>query len=72
MKQGYIKMRNTGRYDLVWFHEYYNDNKPHLGINNFQMIFNMGDLDKVLEHLDKHFELTTLTDKNNKFIKVCE
>jgi len=72
MKNKYIKMRNTGRYDLVWFHEYYNDNKPHLDINNFQMIFNMGDLDKVLEHLDKHFELTTLIDKNNKFIKVCE
>jgi hypothetical protein len=36
------------------------------------MVFNMGNLDSVLEHLDKQFELTTLTDNNGKFIKICK
>lgn len=71
MKAKYIQMRNSQRYDLNWFHDYYNNNKPNIDINNFQMIFNMGNLDKILEHLDKHFELTILTDSNNKFIKIC-
>ena len=72
MKNSYIKMRNSGQYNLNWFLDYYNDNKPSIDINNFSMIFNMGNLDSVLEHLDKEFELTTLTDNNNKFIKVCK
>ena len=72
MKTEYIKMRNSGQYRLEWFIDYYNSLKPNIDINNFSMIFNMGDLDKVLEHLDKQFELTTLTDNNGKFIKICE
>ena len=70
MKAEYIKMRNSGQYNLNWFLDYYNSLKPPIDINNFSMIFNMGNLDSVLEHLDKEFELTTLTDNNNKFIKV--
>ncbi len=65
-------MRNSGQYRLEWFHEYYNSLKPNIDINNFSMVFNMGNLDIVLEHLDKQFELTTLTDNNGKFIKICE
>ena len=72
MKTEYIKMRNSGQYDLNWFLNYYNSLKPSIDINNFAMIFNMGNLDSVLEHLDKQFELTTLTDNNGKFIKVCK
>ena len=72
MKNSYIKMRNSGQYDLNWFYNYYNDNKPSIDINNFSMIFNMGNLDKILEHLDKVFELTTINDKNGKFIKICK
>ena len=65
-------MRNSGQYRLEWFLDYYNSLKPNLDINNFAMVFNMGNLDIVLEHLDKQFELTTLTDNNGKFIKVCK
>jgi hypothetical protein len=72
MKTEYIKMRNSGQYRLEWFHEYYNSLKPNIDINNFAMVFNMGNLDIVLEHLDKQFELTTLTDNNGKFIKICK
>ncbi len=72
MKTEYIKMRNSGQYRLEWFLDYYNSLKPSIDINNFAMIFNMGNLDIVLEHLDKKFELTTLTDNNGKFIKICK
>lgn len=72
MKTEYIKMRNSGQYRLEWFHEYYNSLKPNIDINNFAMVFNIGNLDIVLEHLDKQFQLTTLTDNNGKFIKVCK
>jgi hypothetical protein len=72
MKTEYIKMRNSGQYNLNWFLDYYNSLKPSIDINNFAMIFNMGNLDSVLEHLDKQFELTTLTDNNGKFIKICK
>jgi hypothetical protein len=70
MKTEYIKMRNSGQYRLEWFHEYYNSLKPNIDINNFSMVFNMGNLDIVLEHLDKQFQLTTLIDNNGKFIKI--
>ena len=72
MKTEYIKMRNSGQYNLNWFLDYYNSLKPSIDINNFSMIFNMGNLYSVLEHLDKQFELTTLTDNNGKFIKICK
>jgi len=72
MKTEYVKMRNSGQYRLEWFHEYYNSLKPNIDINNFAMVFNMGNIDSVLEHLDKQFQLTTLTDNNGKFIKVCK
>ena len=69
MKDEYIKMRNSGRYDINWFYKYYD--KP-IDIHNFTAVFQMGDLNLILEHLDKEFGLTILLDKQNKFIKVCE
>lgn len=69
MKDEYIKMRNSGNYNINWFHKYYD--KP-IDIHNFTAVFKMGDLNLILEHLDKQFNLTTLTDSNGKFIKVCE
>lgn len=69
MKEEYIKMRNSGRYDINWFYKYYD--KP-IDIHNFTAVFKMGDLNLILEHLDKEFGLTILLDKQNKFIKVCE
>ena len=70
MKAKYIEMRNSGQYRLEWFHEYYNSLKPNIDINNFAMVFNMGNLDSVLEHLDKQFELVGLYDKKNNLIKI--
>lgn len=66
----YKKMRQSGQYDLVWFLNYYNSKKPPIDINNFQMIFNMGNLSEILEYLDKKFELVKLEDKNGNLIKI--
>jgi hypothetical protein len=70
MKDSYIKMRNSGNYNLDWFHKYYTDKKGAMEINMFQMIFNHGNLYQILEHLDKEFNLTKVEDKNGKLIKV--
>jgi len=69
MKEEYIKMRNLGRYDINWFYKYFDKS---IDIHNFTAVFQMGDLNLILEHLDKEFGLTILLDKENKFIKVCE
>jgi hypothetical protein len=71
MKQEYIKMRNTKQYNLNWFYRYYlESSKDNIDINTFAMILNQVSLDNILEHIDKQFELTTLTDNNGKFIKI--
>lgn len=73
MKEKYIKMRNTGKYDLQWFYDYYIQNSGDaIDINTFGMIFNSVNLDNILEHIDKKFRLTRVYDNNNNFIKVYE
>lgn len=70
MKASYVRMRNSGNYNLDWFHKYYTDKKGAMDINTFQMIFNYGNLDMIVEHLDREFNLTKLEDNNGKLIKV--
>jgi hypothetical protein len=70
MKASYVKMRNSGKYDINWFHRYYTDKKGAMDINTFHMIFNHGNLDQILEHLDKEFGLIKVEDNNGKLIKV--
>jgi hypothetical protein len=70
MKASYVRMRNSGNYNLDWFHRYYTDKKGAMDINMFQMIFNQGNLDQILEHLDKEFNLIKVEDNNGKLIKV--
>lgn len=67
----YIKMRNSGKYRIEWFFDYYNKNNgKQIGIQEFNAVFNMADLGQVLADLDKKFELTSLLDKKGKFIKI--
>ena len=70
MKASYVRMRNSGNYNLDWFHKYYTEKKGAMDINTFQMIFNHGNLDMIVEHLDKEFNLTKIEDNNGKLIKV--
>ena len=73
MKEKYIKMRNSGKYDLQWFYDYYIQNSGDItDINAFGMIFNSVNLDNILEHIDRKFGLTRVYDKNNNFIKVYD
>jgi hypothetical protein len=73
MKEKYIKMRNSGRYDLQWFYDYYIQNSgDRIDINKFGMVFNSVNLDSILEHIDRKLELVRIYDKNNNFIKVYE
>lgn len=73
MKEKYIKMRNTGKYDIQWFYDYYIQNsKDSIDIQNFAMTFNLINLDNVLTHIDKKFGLTRIYDKDNNFIMVYE
>jgi len=66
-------MRNSGKYDLQWFYDHYRQNSTdNTDINTFGMVFNSVNLENILEHIDKKFELIRVYDKNNNFIKVYE
>lgn len=69
-KQQYIQMRNRGKFDINWFYRYYIEKGGKLDFNTFQMVFHIDD--SVLGKLDKDFGLTTLHDKEGRFIKVVE
>ena len=68
MKEEYIKMRNSGQYDLGWFYRYYKENGGTVDMSIFQMVFNLDN--EVLNTLDKKFNLNVVQDKNGNFIKV--
>jgi hypothetical protein len=73
MKAKYIQMRNTGRYDIKWFYEYYLQNsRDSIDIHNFGAIFNSVSLENILEHIDRKFNLVRVYDKDNNLIKVYE
>ena len=66
-------MRNTGRYDIQWFYEYYLQNSSDsIDIQSFGAIFNSVRLENILEHIDRKFELVRLYDKDDNLIKVYE
>jgi len=68
MKEEYINMRNSGRYDLGWFYRYYKENGGTADVNLFNMVFNLDN--DTLSFLDKKFDLNVIQDKNGNFIKV--
>ena len=67
----YIKMRNSGQYQMNWFYDYYIQNGGDLmTFNKFSMAFNMGDLNQTLESLDKKFNLMSVLDAKGQTLKV--
>jgi len=67
----YIKMRNSGQYQIDWFYDYYTKNGGNsIGINQFNMTFNMFNLNEILEYLDRKFNLMVVSDAQNKVLKV--
>lgn len=92
-KKAYIKMRNSGKYELDFFFSYYlGKGGVVTDPNEFTETFlyththhptppgfppikiREGEVDRqsVLEHMDKVFELTVLSNKEGQFIKVIE
>ena len=73
MKEKYIEMRNKKQIDINWFYEYYVQNSKHnISIENFYQTFMLANIEAVMDHIDKKFELTKLLDKNGEFIKIVE
>jgi hypothetical protein len=73
MKQDYVKMRNTGKYNINWFYKYFVENGgKRIDINLFSQLFNMIDSSEVLRFLDMKFNLTKLEDKEGNLIKIVE
>lgn len=69
----YIKMRNSGQYQMNWFYDYYIQNSGDLMVfNKFSMAFNMGDLNQTLESLDKKFNLMSILDAKGQTLKVLK
>lgn len=67
----YIKMRNSSQYNMNWFYDYYIENGgKSIGINQFSMVFNMVNLNEILEALDKKFNLMSVSDAKGQTLKV--
>lgn len=74
LKSDYIKMRNSQKYDLQWFYNYWNDNGgSRLDINTFGQMFNMqNSLGQISDDLDHKFSLNILCNSDGSFIKAYE
>lgn len=71
MIEEYISMRNLSQYNMNWFYNYYIENGgDSIGINKFSLVFNMINLNEILESLDKKFNLMTLSDAQGRVLKV--
>jgi hypothetical protein len=71
MKESYIKMRNSGKYEINWFYNYFlEQGGKRIDMNSFRHLFNFGDLNSTLEYLDSKFEVTKLETLEDKLIKI--
>lgn len=79
MREQYLQMRKNGNFSMEWFYEYYKKNfnsekhKILIPFEIFQQTFNFyfqNNANIILENLDFEFEITILTDKENKIINV--
>ena len=76
-REKYIQMRKSGQYDLVWFYDYFLENKeknrPTPPFEVFQQAFNMyfqmnGNV--ILEYLDKKMEVTKIENNQGQLIYI--
>ena len=73
MKQEYIKMRNSGKYNINWFYRYFIENGGQkINLDVFNQVFNMGNFNDVLRNLDSKFNLNKLEDNKGNLIKIVE
>jgi hypothetical protein len=69
-EERYIEMRNKNQYDIMWFYEHYMEisKDRNMDINKFNAIFQMGNFNAVLDHLDAKFGLDKLFNKDGVLV----
>jgi len=81
MKEEYIKMKNSNKWDLNWFYKYFLEHGGKASPQEFATIFQqLYDLNTVIRDLDVEFGIVSLhapveagsNSKVGKFIKVIE
>ena len=71
MIEQYKQMRVNNQFDLNWFYRYFlEQGGQRISAQEFNLFFQMGDLNEVVAHLDRKFNLTKVVDKDNKLIKI--
>lgn len=71
MIEQYKKLRTQDDMPVSWFHDYFTrESGKQIDFNSFYMMFMSGDISKVLEYLDKKFNLTVVLSKEGRVIKV--
>ena len=73
LKQEYIQIRNSQKYEINWFYKYFKENGGKASASEVAMVLQQfGSVNEIISFLDKKFELNTLWDKDGQFIKVVE
>lgn len=72
MKEQYIKMRNSNQLDMSLLYTYAQSQGLKLDPNQFMLGMQFADVQELIEHLDRKFELTSLFDKDNNFVKIVQ
>ena len=72
MKEQYIKMRNSNQLDMSLLYTYAQSQGLKLDPNQFMLAMQFADVQELIEHLDRKFELTSLFDKDNNFVKIVQ
>jgi hypothetical protein len=73
MREEYIKMRNSGNYDINWFYKYFlSESNKQISLSEFYSIFTMHNLDDIITMMDYRFKINRLEDKDGRFIKVID
>lgn len=73
MREEYIKMRNSGNYDINWFYKYFlSESNKQISLSEFYHIFTMHNLDDIITMMDYRFKINRLEDKDGRFIKVID
>jgi len=59
MKEEYIRMRKSGFYRANWFYRYYlSKGGTNVPFEYFVMVFQTGDIDNIIDYIDKEYKLT--------------
>jgi hypothetical protein len=65
-------MRNSNQLDIGLLYTYAQSQGLKLDPNQFMLAMQFADVQELIEHLDRKFELTSLFDKDNNFVKIVQ